>query len=311
MDTTYTIYLRDPAKLRIHRLLKHQPGEWEDDDSRFKGLCDDIKARGVDQPLGITAEGHIVDGRHRWRAAKRHQLALVPCRVYTESEAAAVIVQSLLQRRHYTPGQRAYLLAPTLTDAFTAAAKRMLAGKPVQPSELGSEGPKTLESWAHDIGVSVRYLREAHKVWELFKDDKKRSMTDNEDVTEDNVTLREFYEPRILREEKPYGLGYVVSGAASVLEAERKGTPHKGGRPDDTDNQLRLFNQVTTDEFNRWEYWTKFDDTTKAKHFSELRAKASALPPDRLEEMAEYHTKVAAALRKTAKEAQAATAGKN
>lgn len=316
------VEIRDPKSLRVHASLRKQPGEWSDEDPRFLALVDDINVRGIDQPLLITADGAIADGRHRWRGANRLQLAGVPCKVIDESEVAAAIVNSLLQRRHYTKSQRAYLSLPHLEQAFAEAKVRSLANL-----QKGSAGPdrrsapvgKCLDDWALEIGVCVRFLTDARKVMELFKDTAKRTLTDKDGNTEKGVTFREFFEPRILADEdggghKPtaYGLGAVISGIQSILESEKKGKPHKGGKPDETGDQLRLFNQVVTDELNRWEYWTNFDDDTKAEHFKTVRAHAAKIKdPARLEGLAAYHRKLANEFEKAAKEAKAATADHN
>ena len=305
---------RDPAALSLHIILKRQPGEWSDDDPRFHALSDDIAARGIDHPILITPDNKIADGRHRWRVAKKRQLPAVPVRVIPESEVHTVIVQSLLQRRHYTAGQRAYLLAPSLDKAFEEALQRKLSGKSCLPSELSSEGQNSLEKWANSIGVSVKYLREARHIHEAFADDTKHKInvqTPGKKSTKPQLlTLREYFEPQILDPHDPVGLGAIKAGIASIVDAAKKGKPHGGGKPENTSRQLDLFTKVVEDQLNRWEYWQKFDDETRQQHFKTVRAKAAELAaedhgPDQLEAMAEYHSKLASEYRRAAKEAKA------
>lgn len=304
---------RDPADLKLHPLLKKQPGEWEDDDPRFIALVEDIRQRGIDQPIIVTKDMLVADGRHRLRGAKRLQIETIPCKICADDEVPAVILHSLLQRRHYTKGQLAYLLARTIDEAFVEAQKRQLAGlkhgdtAPVRNSVSKALTP---EEWATQIGVSVQYLRQAKRIHEFFADDKKRKFND-EGKKAVTATLREFFEPKILDADEPHGLGAVIAGISSVLDAEKKGKPHKGGKPAETDRQLELFNKVVSDELNRWEYWQKFDDETKAEHFKSVRAQAAKIEDaEQLEQMAEYHSKLASEFRKAAKEAQAANGKK-
>lgn len=310
---TLTLTQRDPQELKLHPLLKHQPGDWEEDDPRFVALVKDIEVHGLLDPIIITEEGLVADGRRRWRAVKRLQLPMVPCRICPAKEAPEIIVRTLSQRQHYSKGQLAFILARQLDAAFEVAQQRMFAGIKSAPSKRSFAGPQTPDDYADAIGVSVQYLRQARKIWELFADDKERRITDEDGrKTKKALTLRAYYEPRILDADKPMGLGAVIAGIAGIVDAEKKGKPHKGGKPAETDRQLELFNKVVTDELNRWEYWQKFDDETKAAHFKTVRAKAAQIEDaDQLEAMAEYHSKLASEFRRAAKEAAAANSGKN
>jgi gas vesicle protein len=156
-------------------------------------------------------------------------------------------------------------------------------------------------------------LRQARKLHELFADDKKRKLNgDSAKKRSEPLTLREYYEPKIFDPDSPIGLGAVIAGIAGIWTADKKGKPHKGGKPDDTSRQLELFNKVFDDEFNRWEYWTKFDPETQAAHFKAYprRKPPRSRTPEELEARAEYHESVAKEFRKAAKEATAAKGDK-
>jgi hypothetical protein len=296
--------IRDPKDLKVHHLLHGMP-EWADTDPRLKTLTANLRDEGMIEPLKITPDGKIADGRHRWRGAKRLQWKEVPVIVVPEDRVAEIIVSSLLQRRHFTAGQRAYMLAGVIDDAFAEAQRRMLATQnnhsAVAARNSVSSRGKTPEDYADEIGVSVQYLRLARWLQDAFKDTKKRTLTDDDGNTEKGVTFREFYEPRLLREEKPYGLGPVKRGVEYLQQADKDPSKKAGGKPKEKDRQLSLFNQVVTDELNRWEYWQKFDEEDRAEHFKAVRSKCADLEPKQLEELAEYHTRLAAEFRKAAK----------
>jgi len=293
--------MRDPADLHVHRLIRTMP-QWSDEDEQFRALGDDIEENGIREPIKITAKNAIVDGRHRWRAAKRYQLTQVPVMVVPEEEAAEIAVGTLLHRRHYTPGQRAYLLAGILDEAFEEARRRRARNAAKNETNSVRFVSRTPEDYAAELGVSLRYLQLARELHELFRDETRRTLTDAEGVQERDVTFREFYEPRLMREERPYGLGAVKAGIAFILDAEVH--PHKktGGKPQAREKQLKLFNQVLDDELKRWDYWQRFDAEERMAHFKAVRTRASKLPSDQLQELAEYHSKLASEFRRLAKQ---------
>ncbi len=64
-----TIELRDPADLRVHKLIKDMP-QLAEEDQEFENLCESVHETGhLIEPLKITSDNAIVDGRHRWRSA--------------------------------------------------------------------------------------------------------------------------------------------------------------------------------------------------------------------------------------------------
>lgn len=73
----------------------------------LEALADDIKANGLREPIAITANGLIIDGRNRQAAC---ELAKVEPR-YQEvnGQAADLIVSANIMRRHMTKGQIAIL----------------------------------------------------------------------------------------------------------------------------------------------------------------------------------------------------------
>jgi hypothetical protein len=303
MHTNYTVELRDPRDLRLHKALRTQPGERGDEEKWFQNFSDDIRDHGIEDPLKVTAANEIVDGRHRWRVAKNLQLQTVPVRIVSDREASEYIVRMLTNRRNFTPGQMAYILAGTLDQAFSEAQKRKISGVRA-PSELSSEGVPTIAQWAKTVNVTERYLRMAREIWEFFQDETPRAF--GEGKAKVTATFREYYEPKILDVDDPLGLGEVKKGIGMNLSQEKRGS-HKGGRPEKEGEQLRLFNEMVDVEFVRFEYWPQLSDDAKKQHFEHLREKlASVDNPTDLVAHAEYHERVAKEFRKAAKEAAAA-----
>lgn len=298
------VVLRDPADLHIHPALKGH-ARWADDDSRLHALTASVREHGVRDPIKITGGHAIVDGRHRWLAAKRGQLATVPCVVVADSEVHTIILDSLLNRRHYTPGQRAYLAVQFLEDAVRESVSRRLANLKSGPNGGIGKPVQTLEQFAASLGISPRLLDLARQLWKLFAGHpEKRTLTDQEGVTEKDVSFREFFEPRLLREEKPYGIGAILAGIGFLLDAEKKaalGKPHTGGKPTTVDRQLQLFNQTIDQELARWDYWQRFSQEERLAHFSVIKARANSLPAEQCVELADYHAALATTFKKAAK----------
>lgn len=227
METHKTILI-DPADLQVHPLAKNLP-QWADDDSRFEALVEDIRARGIDQPLIITPEKQILDGRHRWRSAKRLQLAQVPVCVQGNGDIAGVIIGTLLQRRHFSRSALAYLAYPLFKSAHEEAIR-----KEGQNLKKGLNSPlptqcETAADLAEQIGVSRALFDQAAQVHKLFAKD---------------PAYKALMEPRILapftggehEDKRPTGLGAVLAGYAGQ---GNKGKPRRA-RHDETIFQERL-----------------------------------------------------------------------
>lgn len=285
-----TIQYLKPTELTPHPALRLIP-EWETEDPRFLALVDNIRDRGIDQPLLVDSSNRILDGRHRWRAAKRLQLDVVPVIRRDEGDALEIAVDSMEHRRHYTQSQRAYALFPLMEPAFKAAQERRYANLKNHRSE-SPRTPcvstcKTPEDWAKSKGISLRYLQYAKELHEHFKDKTARWIKDpfGTKLSKRKVTFQEHYEPQIMSDEKSIGLGSAISGIESALaqeEREKKGIPHKGGRPADKQRQVELLQQAFTTLETRFEYWAKFDEEDKKEAMAPLKDTLTKMPTDML-----------------------------
>jgi hypothetical protein len=311
--------LRDPKTLRVHKLISTQP-ELTDDDPEFLRIVASIQEHGydADQPIKITEAGDIADGRHRWRAVKRLKLPEIPCVIVDDSEVAGIALLTLVARRHYTPSQLAFASYPLLKPAFEEAEKRRIANlksasaSPETQSlrfgeKKGSDlAVKTVENYAAELAISLRLLQQAAEVHQLFTDPKKRTISDRDGVTEDDVTFREFFQPRLMRSEEPYGLGAVLTATKQIHDLERKagvGKAHTGGKPKQVEKRLGLFDEVVKDGIKRFTYWQGFDAETRNQHWEHVRQQAAKLKQGECEELADYYARLAKEYAKAAKEA--------
>ena len=191
------IEIRNLDDLDIHPALKSQPRLTDDELLSWrKGM----KRRGeaATPPIYITDDNQIVDGRHRYWCARKLGWKTIPAIVVKDDEVFTLIKETIINRRHYSKGQLAYSVAPLVEGVFAEAKKRILAGGTHTPTT------ETPESIAADMKISYRVLAQAQEIHDYFNTDKaKRTLTDRDEVTEKNVTLKEFFEPRILLVEDP------------------------------------------------------------------------------------------------------------
>lgn len=103
---------RSVAELQPHPQGGEVPPLGEAD---FKTLRADITARGLLAPIDVTAEGLVLDGRARLRAARELGHETIEVSVVTPADELEHILRAALQRRHLDASQRAALalkLAP-------------------------------------------------------------------------------------------------------------------------------------------------------------------------------------------------------
>ncbi len=155
-----------------------RPAEW-------KAFLEDVRERGVQEPLRLAPDGRtVLDGRHRLRAARELALAAVPTApaLCEPGDEAGYMIRAALHRRHLSDDQRA-ILAARLADAMgaerrrehaqAAASARWAGGdSPVlladaqgtTPVPGASVQPKAREVAARELGVSERRLRLAQSL---------------------------------------------------------------------------------------------------------------------------------------------------
>ena len=165
------IVWRKLEDLAVHPLAAKMP-MLPEDALEMVALLASIELHGLDrQPLIIDPHDRLMDGRHRKLMAKRAGIGDVPCIVRPEEEAPSIIVESLVGRRHYTKGARAYLAAPLLVAAAEAnkeaRTQQLLAGanprKPIQ-SVFGNNE----EGFAAQLGFSGDLARQAKDIHKKF-----------------------------------------------------------------------------------------------------------------------------------------------
>lgn len=296
------IELRDPAELTVHPVLRAVP-ELDKEDPRFIALVEDIRERGMDVAIIGDGTGRIVDGRARWRAARRLQLREVPYVVRHDSQAAGIALGTLVARRHYTKSALAYLAWPLMEPAFEESRRRRVENlkKGQQIPESGLRPLSgTAAALAEQFGIDRKVLFEAQKVHQEFARDEKRYAFETEDGVQE-LTLREYFEPRILRapiggeheSNRPLGLGAVIAGIASVRL-------NSGGSKHEVRQQLELFTSTVGTLFKRFSYWQTLSATEQVEALKVIRREAASMAPERAEVIAAWFETTGKEIRKEA-----------
>jgi hypothetical protein len=79
-------------------------------------LAGDIQRNGLEDPIVVTPEGMILDGRNRYAACKLAGIEPT-VKVYDGDDPASFVLSKNISRRHMSPGQRAMAAAVVLNQA--------------------------------------------------------------------------------------------------------------------------------------------------------------------------------------------------
>jgi hypothetical protein len=309
--------LRDPNTLRPHPL--NALPRWAKGTPEWRTFVADIADHGVTEPLLIVGD-EVVDGETRRLASIEAGRLQVPVRIAEPGEVATIMLRQLHRRQLPSESAKAFVLYPLLAPAHEELRQRHVerlrannpSGLPKVHAvdfapEKGTKYVEKVEDFAGNYGVSRSMFYNARDLHELFKDDKRRTITDRDGETEVDVTFAEFYTKRImgLADGKPYGLGGIVTGIKQILDQERKaaaGQQHTGGKPKDAARQLELFTDTFTENMaNRFEYWAKFDEADKTTALTKIGGALETAPEDFL---AGLQAKIKAELRRREKSEQ-------
>jgi hypothetical protein len=272
--------LRDP----INSLSDESPWpglpRWAQNDPRQHALTDDIQARGIDYPLLITHKGFVVDGVKRLWAARALQLPEIKCRIIEDSEVISTILANLLHRSHYTKGQLAYLSYPMLAPAWEESKRRRMLNldKNLQKGQCSPESTfnvlsgKTVGDFAEKIGIHRNTFLQAAAIHKHFTSPKKYEWNDEHS----ELTMREYFEPRILHAEDPAGLGAVIAGIQAKLSGKTLDQAQS--------TQLDLFTDGLCALQKRFGYWPSFDKAAREKARLEIKETVARMPDDLREE---------------------------
>lgn len=254
-----TTEIVDPQSLRIHPLLKEAPPPPPE---LLETMTADVEERGIDQALVVDEKNRIMDGKVRLRIALDLQLPEIVITRRPSSEAATIIVQSLLQRRHYSKSALAYLAFPFFEPMMGEARARQIASlnRGDSRSTQNVLRGNTAEQIARQAGVSRVLFFQAAEVHKLFKR---------------QATWKEHFEPKILSGE--LCLGYAINGMAGLSSTK--------GKSRGADDQLELFHRGISTlriRFSKWDMIPQKSRTFIANEFAVAMSEAPAEIQDKV-----------------------------
>jgi protein gp37/ParB-like chromosome segregation protein Spo0J len=145
-------------------------------------LCDDIKERGLQQPVVIWRDGSLLDGRNRLAACYRTNQEVVLER-YEGDDPVQFSLSANLHRRHLNPGQRAVVALKVRELLQPAARERqgertdLRRKEPDISADLResskpqrAERQKTTTQAAKSVGASPRAVEQAARVAKVAPD---------------------------------------------------------------------------------------------------------------------------------------------
>ena len=298
----FKIKYRDPQGMEIHPALKGMPA-MDKNGEAFLEFRRGVRETKTMPPILLDSQGRIVDGRHRCWAAQMLGWQTVPTQTVPDEQIYNLIFHTLAHHRHYTKGQLAFIIVPIMEDIFAESKARTLENLKKSPvssictdATTPEKGCKTPETLALSLGISYRVLMQAKELRTLFGNDQtKRTLTDKNEVTEENVTLEEFFTPRILLCEdpeaprtRPYGLGAVLAACAAIIKQK---PDHGGGRPASVQKQLDLFETSLTGFTAKFSYWQKWEPETRLAAVASLPPVVEKMPDELLHEFAKVVSK--------------------
>lgn len=265
-----SIEFRDPQDLSLspaRKALPQMPG-WEKDGPCYIALVENIRYRGIVEPLLIDPEDRIIRGADRWRAAKQLQLEKVPV-IVRQGDAANIIVgDKALKKRLPNASALAFYIYPLMATAYEESCDHHLEyfkshGR--SPNLDAVRKPRKAEDFAQEIGVGRQYFFDAKKVHELFAAHPEPRDIEDDETGElrESTTFREYYSRRILLGE--VRLGAVVAGIAGHLSSKRKPRPET--------KYFALF----VKGFQRLAYFDKLADGERVKAGEILRETVAGL----------------------------------
>ena len=137
-------------------------------ESDYEALRDDIERNGLLEPIWLSQDGRIIDGRHRYRACE--ELGREPefCETgYIDKDLPEILMALNMRRRHLNESQRAMVAARIKPYLSEEARARMGHPKDPEKKPKAEEFGQARDHAAARLAVSARSVTNAEKVLTL------------------------------------------------------------------------------------------------------------------------------------------------
>ena len=220
-------------------------------DEDFQNLLKSVEAEGFKDPIIRMIDEQVLDGWHRYRAAKElnllRKLRFQQWDEKDEGDPYVFVMARNIHRRHYTPGQRAQVIV----EANNWLERGDADSQKGDPSNDGSQ-PKSTAELAKETKVGTRTIERAKRVSQAGR--------------ADEVISGEKTAGQVITEETIKSLWEEINPAISEWKKDREGVGHASksmfikaslrweGLPSDTKTDVKvlkiLLNLLTTTETN-------------------------------------------------------------
>lgn len=139
----------------VHEHAEYYPMLSEE---QLEELAADIKENGQRDPITVTSDGILIDGRNRWEACKR--LGIEPAIKVEDPDEIGAFVRSRNERRHQSTGSRAMSTALSLEHDGKRTIDKAGKGRWAQGS-MGSGNFPNSDNWASHMrraGLIIDFL---------------------------------------------------------------------------------------------------------------------------------------------------------
>lgn len=246
---------RPVSQLTVHPAVA-LAWEMPPDHPRFLSLVVSIHEQGLLEPVKITEDGRVVDGRHRLRAAREAGLEMIECQVVPEERVGEIALATLCERRHLvTRGQLAYAAYPLFERGHREAQQRNaeLIRRGARPAANG--GGATVEKYADQVGVGAELFRQSARLHAMF---------------DERPELREEWEPKIMSADEPIGLGAAIAGI--------RGQETSSGRTPQRNTALHNWEVAWRNIIRPAAAWGRWNDDEREHAAKALREQFVRLP---------------------------------
>lgn len=236
-----------------------------------KALFSSLDELGILEPIKAYREGRrwvAVDGRHRLSWAYAKAQSKVPLIEVSKAEAMQIIEASVIGRRHWTKGQRAWLGVCQHPEVCAVKAEDSLKQNTARTDSIGAE-VLTAPALAARVGVSADTVNQAVALYRRFH---APGFGPSSPEAIEAAACREKYEHLIWG---GAGLGAILAGIAGGQSTEGKPKAETGFHH--LDKPLAELSRLSK-AFTGWDG----EERAKAQRLLTARVKADMTPEFRL-----------------------------
>jgi hypothetical protein len=195
-----------------------------DDHPDMRAMIGAISDAGGPEPIKITADNYIADGRHRTRCCEILGYESMPVVMVAEKDVHDLVITSLLARRHMTKWQIAYTLAPLLEKAADSGKKNRSNLPEKMTLRLAESTQKHLSANTQCLSEFLKTIGVEKTTWIRVQSVRK--------VFADRDDLRKRFEPALFSGDPDTALSLegVNKALGSIIAYEEGPTDPKGRR---------------------------------------------------------------------------------